>query len=171
MQAADGEFYKTDVADAEQLLRIIQPVPSKKAEPFKLWLAKVGSERLDETVDPEISIDRAIHNYRRLGYSEKWINQRIKSIEVRKALTDISVEREPIGFQESAQVAKEGAEVAKGARKQLEQRTGKSAVSPLNARNLGQRAIENSNTFPKNSNLPELPTSSSVDDLRGEGDD
>jgi hypothetical protein len=88
MKAADGKFYKTDVADTEQILRLIQSIPSKKAEPFKLWLAQVGSERLDETVDPELSIDRAIQSYRRLGYSENWINQRIKSIEVRKALTD-----------------------------------------------------------------------------------
>jgi len=88
MQAADGKFYKTDVADSEQVLRLIQSIPSKKAEPFKLWLAKVGNERIDETIDPELSIDRAIQNYRRLGYSENWINQRIKSIEVRKALTD-----------------------------------------------------------------------------------
>jgi len=88
MEAADGKRYLTDVADAEQILRLIQSIPSKKAEPFKLWLAKVGSERIDETIDPELSIDRAIQNYRRLGYSENWINQRIKSIEVRKALTD-----------------------------------------------------------------------------------
>jgi hypothetical protein len=88
MRAADGKLYKTDVADTEQILRLIQSIPSKRAEPFKLWLAQVGSERLDETVDPELSIDRAIQNYRRLGYSENWINQRIKSIEVRKALTD-----------------------------------------------------------------------------------
>ena len=88
LQAADGKLYLTDVADTEQVLRIIQSIPSKKAEPFKLWLAKVGEERIDETIDPELSIDRAIQNYRRLGYSENWINQRIKSIEVRKALTD-----------------------------------------------------------------------------------
>jgi len=88
MRAADGKLRLTDVADTEQILRLIQSIPSKKAEPFKLWLAKVGSERIDETVDPELSIDRAIQNYRRLGYSENWINQRIKSIEVRKALTD-----------------------------------------------------------------------------------
>ena len=86
--APDGKMRLTDVADTEQVLRIIQSIPSKKAEPFKMWLAKVGSERIDETVDPEQSIDRAIQNYRRLGYSENWINQRIKSIEVRKALTD-----------------------------------------------------------------------------------
>ena len=86
--AADGKYYKTDVADTEQILRLIQSIPSKKAEPFKMWLAQVGRERIDETIDPELSIERAIQNYRQLGYSENWINQRIKSIEVRKALTD-----------------------------------------------------------------------------------
>lgn len=88
MRAADGKRRLTDVADTEQILRLIQSIPSKRAEPFKLWLAQVGSERLDETVDPELSIERAIQNYRHLGYSEHWINQRIKAIEVRKALTD-----------------------------------------------------------------------------------
>ena len=88
MLATDGKMRLTDVADTEQILRLIQSVPSKKAEPFKMWLAKVGNERIDETIDPELSIERAIQNYRRLGYSENWINQRIKSIEVRKALTD-----------------------------------------------------------------------------------
>jgi hypothetical protein len=205
MPAADGKNYMTDVMDTEQVLRLVQSVPSKKAEPFKLWLAKVGSERIDETVDPELSIDRAIQNYRRLGYSENWINQRIKSIEVRKALTDewdnsgveqgeeyatltdlmsktwsgmntreyktykglkkenlrdnmtntelvlnmlaevaateISIERQPIGFKESAEVAKEGAKAAKVARQQIEKSTGKSAISPLNAKNLGQKQI------------------------------
>jgi hypothetical protein len=88
MLAPDGKMRMTDVADIEQVLRIIQSIPSKKAEPFKMWLAQVGRERIDETIDPELSIDRAIQNYRQLGYSENWINQRIKSIEVRKALTD-----------------------------------------------------------------------------------
>jgi len=88
MPASDGKNYLTDVADTEQILRLIQSIPSKKAEPFKLWLAKVGRERIDETIDPEQSIERAIQNYRKLGYSENWINQRVKSIEVRKALTD-----------------------------------------------------------------------------------
>jgi len=188
MLAPDGKMRLTDVADTEQVLRIIQSVPSKKAEPFKLWLAKVGAERIDETVDPELSIDRAIQNYRRLGYSENWINQRIKSIEVRKALTDewdksgvqqgneyaeltdlmsktwsgmttreyknfknlkkenlrdnmtntelvlnmlaevaatdISSERQPVNFDESAIIAAEGANVAKVARKQIEKSTG-----------------------------------------------
>jgi hypothetical protein len=88
LPSSDGKTYPTDVATVEQMFRIIQSIPSPKAEPFKMWLAKTGSERIDETIDPELSIDRAIQNYRRLGYSENWINQRIKSIEVRKALTD-----------------------------------------------------------------------------------
>jgi hypothetical protein len=88
MQSSDGKFYKTDVADTEQLFRLIQSIPSPKAEPFKLWLAQVASERLDEMQDPELSIDRALENYLNLGYSENWINQRLKSIEVRKELTD-----------------------------------------------------------------------------------
>ncbi|GHU82968.1 phage antirepressor [Clostridia bacterium] len=205
MKGETGKTRKVLAANGEQLLRIIQSIPSPKAEPFKLWLAKVGSERLDETVDPELSIDRAIQNYRRLGYSENWINQRIKSIEVRKVLTDewdksgvargeeyaaltdlmsrtwsgmntreykkhkglkkenlrdnmtntelvlnmlaevattdISVERQPVGFTQSAEVAKEGASVAKTAREQLETRTGKPAVSKLNAKNLGQISL------------------------------
>ncbi|PIY30450.1 MAG: hypothetical protein COZ08_12825 [Bacteroidetes bacterium CG_4_10_14_3_um_filter_42_6] len=88
MQSADGKFYKTDVADTEQLLRLIQSIPSPKAEPFKLWLAQVASEHLDEMQDPELSIDRALEQYMKLGYSENWINQRLKSIEIRKELTD-----------------------------------------------------------------------------------
>ena len=88
MEAADGKMRMTDVADTEQLFRLIQSVPSPKAEPFKLWLAKVASERLDEMQDPELSIDRALENYMNLGYSESWINQRLKSIEIRKELTD-----------------------------------------------------------------------------------
>ncbi len=88
MQSSDGKFYKTDVADTEQLFRLIQSIPSPKAEPFKLWLAKIASERLDEMQDPELTIDRALEQYLQLGYSENWINQRLKSIEVRKELTD-----------------------------------------------------------------------------------
>lgn len=206
MGAADGKRYLTDVADTEQILRLIQSIPSKKAEPFKLWLAKVGNERIDETIDPELTIDRAIQSYRRLGYSENWINQRIKSIEVRKTLTDewdksgvkqgkeysdltdlmsqtwsgmttreykqhkglkkenlrdnmtntelvlnmlsevaatdISIVKNPKGFAESAKVAREGAKTAKAARDQLEKSTGKSAISPLNARDLRKKALE-----------------------------
>ena len=88
MQSADGKYYKTDVADTEQLFRLIQSIPSPKAEPFKLWLAQVANERLDEMQDPELSIDRALEQYLKLGYSENWINQRLKSIEIRKELTD-----------------------------------------------------------------------------------
>ena len=88
MQSTDGKFYKTDVADTEQLFRLIQSVPSPKAEPFKLWLARVGSERIDEIEDPERGIDRLMETYLRKGYSKEWINQRLKSIEVRKELTD-----------------------------------------------------------------------------------
>ena len=88
MQSADGKFYKTDVADTEQLFRLIQSIPSPRAEPFKLWLAKIAAERLDEMQDPELSIDRALEQYLQLGYSESWINQRLKSIEIRKELTD-----------------------------------------------------------------------------------
>lgn len=207
LTAADGKKYRTDVADTEQILRLVQSIPSKRAEPFKLWLAQVGSERLDETVDPELSIDRAIQNYRRLGYSENWINQRIKSIEVRKALTDewdkagvqrgqeyaaltdlmsrvwsgmatreykqhkglkkenlrdnmtntelvlnmlaevaatdIAQVRNPEGFAQSAEVAKEGAKTAQAARLQLEKSTGKPVVSKLNAKKIAALQLEN----------------------------
>lgn len=88
MKSADGKFYKTDVADTEQLLRLVQSIPSPKAEPFKVWLAKVGYERIEETEDPEIAFDRAMETYLKKGYSKNWINQRLKSIEVRKELTD-----------------------------------------------------------------------------------
>ena len=87
MLAQDGKMRKTDVADNEQLLRLIQSVPSKRAEPFKQWLAKVGSERIDETEDPELAFDRAMQTYLAKGYSKQWINQRLKSIEVRKELS------------------------------------------------------------------------------------
>lgn len=102
LQSSDGKFYKTDVADTEQLFRLIQSIPSRKAEPFKLWLAKVGSERLDEMQDPELSIDRALEYYLQLGYSENWINQRLKSIEIRKELTD---EWKSKGLKEGTQFA------------------------------------------------------------------
>jgi hypothetical protein len=205
MLATDGKMRLTDVADTEQILRLIQSIPSKKAEPFKMWLAKVGNERIDEIIDPEISIERAIHNYRRIGYSENWINQRLKSIEVRKTLTDewdksgvqqgkeyaeltdlmsktwsemttreykkfkglkkenlrdnmtntelvlnmlaevaatdISIERQPANYHESAKIAKEGAKAAKVAREQIEKSTGKKVISPLNAKSV--LSIEN----------------------------
>jgi hypothetical protein len=88
MEAPDGKMRLTDVADTEQLFRLIQTIPSQKAEPFKLWLAQIASERLDEMQDPELTIDRALEQYLQLGYSENWINQRLKSIEIRKELTD-----------------------------------------------------------------------------------
>ena len=102
LQSSDGKFYKSDVADTQQLLRLIQSVPSKKAEPFKLWLAQVGSDRLDEMQDPELSINKAMQDYLNLGYSENWINQRLKSIEIRKELTD---EWKRLGMKEGQQFA------------------------------------------------------------------
>lgn len=102
MQSSDGKFYKTDVADTEQIFRLIQSIPSPKAEPFKLWLAQLASEHLDEMQDPEITIDRALDQYLKLGYSESWINQRLKSIEIRKELTD---EWEKRGLKKGVQFA------------------------------------------------------------------
>jgi hypothetical protein len=198
MQSSDGKFYLTDVADTEQLFRLIQSIPSPKAEPFKLWLAQVASERLDEMQDPELSIDRALEQYLKLGYSENWINQRLKSIKIRKELTnewkkrglqegvqfatltdiitktwsdkttkeyktlkglkkenlcdnmtntelilnmlaeastkDISEAVQPKDFEESKKVAKQGGNVAKVARKELEAKTGKKVVTALNAK-------------------------------------
>ena len=87
-ESSDGKRYKTDCLNTENLFRLIQSIPSPKAEPFKLWLAQIASERLDEMQDPELSIDRALEQYLKLGYSENWINQRLKSIEIRKELTD-----------------------------------------------------------------------------------
>ena len=88
MRSADGKRYNTDVADTEQLLRLIQSIPSQKAEPFKLWLAQVGRERIEETIDPELTIDRALETYLKKGYSREWINQRLQAIQVRKELTN-----------------------------------------------------------------------------------
>ena len=88
MPSSDGKYYKTDVADTAQLFRLIQSIPSPKAEPFKLWMAQVAKERLDQLQDPELSIEQAMVDYKRLGYSDSWINQRLKSIEIRKDLTD-----------------------------------------------------------------------------------
>ena len=102
MRATDGKMRMTDVADTEQLFRIIQSIPSPKAEPFKQWMAQVASQRIDQLQDPELSIDQAMMDYKRLGYSDAWINQRIKSIEVRKELTD---EWKRTGVQEGLQYA------------------------------------------------------------------
>ena len=198
MPAPDGKMRLTDVADTEQLFRLIQSIPSPKAEPFKQWLAQEAAERLDEMQDPELSIDRALEQYMKLGYSENWINQRLKSIEIRKELTDewkkrglkegvqfatltdiitkawsdkttkeykilkglkkenlrdnmtntelilnmlaeastkdISAATNPKDFEESKKVAKQGGNVAKVARKELEAKTGKNVVTSLNAK-------------------------------------
>lgn len=200
MLTADGKMRLTDVADTEQLLRLIQSVPSPKAEPFKQWLAKVGSERLDQIQDPELSIQQALQDYRRLGYSEDWISQRLKSIEIRKELTDewlrvgiednkdfailtniltkawsgktikeykahkglkkqnlrdnmtstelilnmlaeastkdISQANDPKDFEQSKTIAKQGGNVAKVAREELEKQIGKSVISSDNATTL-----------------------------------
>ena len=198
MRATDGKMRLTDVADTEQLLRIIQSVPSPKAEPFKTWLAKVGAERLDQMQDPELNIQQAMIDYKRLGYSDNWINQRLKSIEIRKDLTDqwkthnveegvqyasltdiiyqtwagktakeykqlkglkkenlrdnmtneelvlnmlaelsatsITKAKNPQALDENKTCAKEGGNVARVAREELEAKTGRQVVSPLSAK-------------------------------------
>ena len=203
MLAADGKMRKTDVADTEQLFRLIQSVPSPKAEPFKLWIAKVARERIDEIEDPELGIDRLMETYFRKGYSKEWINQRLKSIEIRKELTDeweqrgvkkgqefailtddithtwsdfttkeykkykglkkenlrdhmtnmelvlnmlaeastteISKEKQPNTFSENRVVARKGGDVAKAARKKLEDTTGRKVISPANAKSLKRK--------------------------------
>ena len=206
MKAADGKMRMTDVADTEQLLRLIQSIPSPNAEPFKVWLAKVGYERIEETQDPEKAFDRAMGTYLKKGYSVNWINQRLKSIEVRKELTDewdvrgvkkgleyailtdeitkawtglttrdyknlkglkkenlrdnmtnlelvlnmlaeattteISKEKKPGTFPENKKIAKQGGTIAGNTRKEIEEKTGKSVISPLNAKELGQKSKE-----------------------------
>jgi len=206
MTSQDGKKRQTDVADTEQLLRLIQSIPSKKAEPFKLWLAQVGRERIEETIDPEMSIDRAMETYARLGYPEDWINQRLQAIRVRKELTDqwkshgvqqgkeyailtdeitrawsgmstrqyknlkglkkenlrdnmstlelvlnmlaeattteLSKTQNPQGLQENKEVAIEGGTVAGNARKDIEQRTGRSVITAENRTQLSQVVTE-----------------------------
>jgi len=198
MQSSDGKRYKTDVADTEQLLRLIQSIPSPKAEPFKQWMAQVAAQRLDQMQDPELSIEQAMMDYKRLGYSDAWINQRLKSIEIRKDLTDewkkrglqegvqfatltdiiystwsgmtakeykqfkglkkenlrdnmtnrelvlnmlaelstkdISESQNPETFGEHMDVARQGGEIARHARMELETKTGKPVVTSLNAK-------------------------------------
>lgn len=200
LPATDGKMRLTDVATTEQLFRLIQSVPSPKAEPFKLWMAQIAKERLDEMQDPELTIDRAMMEYKALGYSDNWINQRLKSIEIRKDLTDewkrhgleegvqfatltdiiyktwagktakeykqfkglkkenlrdnmtnkelvlnmlaelstkeISEAIGPDSFDEHADVAQQGATVARNARLELEEKTGQPVVTPLNAKNI-----------------------------------
>jgi hypothetical protein len=156
MKAADGKMRSTDCATTEQLFRLIQSIPSPKAEPFKLWMAQVASERIDQIQDPELSIEQAMRDYKRLGYSDNWINQRLKSIEIRKeltdewkkhgleegvqfaALTDIIyktwADKTAKEYKQHKQVARQGGEVARNARLELEAKTGKKVVSPLNAK-------------------------------------
>ncbi len=200
LPAEDGKMRYTDVADTEQLFRLIQSIPSPKAEPFKLWMAQVAKERLDQMQDPELSVEQAMRDYKRLGYSDNWINQRLKSIEIRKDLTDewkrhglqegvhfatltdiiyktwagktakeykqfkglkkenlrdnmtnkelvlsmlaelstkeISEAQNPECFDEHVNVAKQGGAIALNAKLELEKKTGKSVVSPLNAKNI-----------------------------------
>ena len=197
LRAADGKLRLTDVADTEQLFRLIQSIPSPKAEPFKLWMAQVASTRLEQMQDPEKSIDQAVIDYKRLGYSDAWINQRIKSIEIRKELTDewartgvqqgmqyasltdiitrewsgmstkqykqfkglkkeslrdnmtnmeialnmlaeasvteLSKQRDPKGFSQQKQIAKDGGSVAKVARNQLEKKLGHGVITSAKA--------------------------------------
>ena len=200
MIAVDGKMRLTDAADTEVMLRLIQSIPSPNAEPFKLWLARVGYERLEETADPELAINRALKTYLQKGYSPEWVNQRLKSIEIRKALTDewekrgakeglefailtdeiskawaglttkeyknlkglkkenlrdimtnlelvlnmlaetatteISQKREPEDFEQNKRVAREGGTVAGNARKEIESKTGKKAITGKNAKQL-----------------------------------
>ncbi len=124
MRAADGKNRLTDVADTEQLLRIIQSIPSKKAEPFKAWLAMVGRERIEETIDPEQAIDRALETYLKKGYSEEWVHQRLLAIRIRNELTD--------------EWKKRGGNVAGVARKALEAETGKPVVTAQNVESFRQ---------------------------------
>ena len=124
MRAADGKNRLTDVADTEQLLRIIQSIPSKNAEPFKAWLALVGRERIEETIDPERAIDRALETYLKKGYSEEWVHQRLLAIRIRNELTD--------------EWKKRGGNVAGVARRALEAETGKPVVTAQNAESFRQ---------------------------------
>ena len=210
MLSSDGKYYKTDVATTQQLFRLIQSIPSPKAEPFKIWMAQVAAERLDQMQDPELSIEQAMKDYKRLGYSDNWINQRLKSIEIRKELTDewkkhglqegvqfatltdiiyqtwsdmtarqykqfkglkkenlrdnmtnkelvlnmlaelstkeISESNHPETFEDHKDIAVQGGEIARNARMELEAKTGKSVISPLNAKEglfLNKRNEEN----------------------------
>lgn len=144
MTATDGKKRLTDVADTEQLLRIIQSVPSTKAEPFKLWLVQVGRERMEETIDPELTIDRALATYLKKGYTREWINQRLQAIQVRKELTDEWQDRgvKPGTFEENKKVAKRGGSIAGNARKELEEELGQSVLTSKNAMQLNEVVLE-----------------------------
>lgn len=218
LRAEDGKMRISDVADQEQLFRLIQSIPSPKAEPFKMWMAKVASERLDQIQDPELSIQQALADYRRLGYSEKWIARRLKSIDIRKELTDewrargirddreyasltntiyktwagmtageykrfkglkkqnlrdnmtnmelilsmlaeestreISASTLPRNMVEHHEVAASGGSVAKNARTEIERKTGRKIISPLNASDVAALDVEGAPTLPP---LPEKP--------------
>jgi DNA-damage-inducible protein D len=140
LKATDGKMRETDVANTQTLLRIIQSIPSPKAEPFKQWLAKVGYERMREIADPEQSLDRARENWQKLGRSEKWIQQRMTGQETRNKLTDYwqnnevtkSDEEEAKGVTENAKAGKKGGTISKNARRALEQKTGKKVVTGEN---------------------------------------
>ena len=150
LKAADGKRRLTDVANTEQLLRIIQSIPSKKAEPFKLWLAQVGRERIEETLDPELIADRLVSTYEHAGYTQEWINQRLQAISARKELTDewkdrelaevatreLSQQEHPEGFEANKRVAQAGGSVAGNARRDLEQRLGRPVITSANAAQL-----------------------------------
>ena len=133
MKASNGKLYQTDCFTTADTLRLIQSIPSPKAEPFKMWLAQVGSERLDEIADPEKAILRGADYYRAKGYPEAWINQRLQTIEMRKELTDEWKARQPETFSQSRNIAKEGGSVAKNAREDIESRLGHSILSKSNA--------------------------------------
>lgn len=133
MKASNGKLYQTDCFTTADTLRLIQSIPSPKAEPFKMWLAQVGSERLDEIADPEKAILRGADYYRAKGYPEAWINQRLQTIEMRKELTDEWKARQPETFGQSRDIAKEGGSVAKNAREDIESRLGHSILSESNA--------------------------------------
>ena len=148
MIAADGKMRKIQATNTHGLLRIIQSIPSKKAEPFKQWLAMVGKQHLDEEVDPQIAIDRAIESYRNKGYSEEWIAQRMRGIEIRKDMTntelvlnalaeisttEISKATNPQGITEATDATIQGGNIARNARESLEKQIGRSILSPLNS--------------------------------------
>ena len=146
LKAADGKRRLTDVANTEQLLRIIQSIPSKKAEPFKLWLAQVARERIEETLDPELIADRLVSTYERAGYTQEWINQRLQAIIARKELTlnqlaevatrELSQQERPEGFDANKRVAQAGGSVAGNARRDLEQHLGRPVITSANAAQL-----------------------------------
>lgn len=137
MISGDGKKYLTDVADTKTMLRLIQSIPSPRAEPLKLWLAQVGYERLEETADPELAFERAMQTYLRKGYSKEWINQRLKSIEVRKELTDEWQERGMKQGIEFAILTNENTKAWTGiARQEIERQTGQSVVTAENAQSL-----------------------------------